>query len=73
MSRERPQGDDNVTAGRVAGIAYLGDATRYLVRLENGFQLKVTAPNVSRREERFDQDDPVWLTWNASSPVVVTR
>jgi putrescine transport system ATP-binding protein len=73
LSREQPPGTDNLLAGRIAGVAYLGDATRYLVQLPNGHQLRVTAPNVSRREERFEQDDPVWLTWHASSPVVVTR
>ncbi|MEI8258834.1 MAG: TOBE domain-containing protein [Deltaproteobacteria bacterium] len=73
LSRDRPPGTDNVLAGAVVGIAYLGDATRYLVQLPNGFQLRVTAPNVSRREERFDHGDPVWMHWHASSPVVVTR
>jgi putrescine transport system ATP-binding protein len=73
LARERPPGEDNVLEGRIAGIAYLGDATRYLVRLPTGLLLRVTAPNVFRHEERFEQDDAVWLHWHASSPVVVTR
>jgi putrescine transport system ATP-binding protein len=73
LSRERPEQTDNVLTGVVIGIAYLGDATRYLVRLPTGFVLRVTAPNVFRREERLLHDENVWLHWHASAAVVVTR
>ena len=73
LSRERPAQQDNVLQGVITGIAYLGDATRYLVRLPTGFLLRVTAPNVFRHEERLQHDECVWLHWHASSPVVVTR
>jgi putrescine transport system ATP-binding protein len=73
LSRERPEQPDNVLSGVVAGIAYLGDATRYLVRLPTGFVLRVTAPNMFRREERLEHDETVWLHWHASAAVVVTR
>ena len=73
LSRERPEQADNVLQGVVAGIAYLGDATRYLVRLPTGFLLRVTASNVYRHEERLSHDERVWLHWHSSSPVVVTR
>jgi putrescine transport system ATP-binding protein len=73
LSRERPEQHDNVLHGVVAGIAYLGDATRYLVRLPTGFVLRVTAPNVFRREERLEHGETVWLHWHASAAVVVTR
>jgi putrescine transport system ATP-binding protein len=73
LSRERPEQTDNVLQGSVAGIAYLGDATRYLVRLPTGFVLRVTTPNLFRREERFAHDDAVWLHWHPSAAVVVTR
>jgi putrescine transport system ATP-binding protein len=73
LSRERPEQQDNVLAGVVTGIAYLGDATRYLVRLPTGFTLRVTAPNVFRREERLAHAEHVWLHWHASAAVVVTR
>ncbi len=73
LSRERPEQTDNVLQGVIAGIAYLGNATRYLVRLPTGFLLRVTAPNVFRHEERLEPDERVWLHWHSSSPVVVTR
>jgi putrescine transport system ATP-binding protein len=73
LARERPEQPDNVLQGTVTGIAYLGDATRYLVRLTTGFVLRVTMPNVYRREEQFEQGQPVWVHWHASAAVVVTR
>jgi putrescine transport system ATP-binding protein len=73
LSRERPEQPDNVLSGVVTGIAYLGDATRYLVRLPTGFVMRVTAPNMFRHEERLGHDEPVWLHWHASAAVVVTR
>ncbi len=73
LSRERPAQPDNVLTGVVTGIAYLGDATRYLVRLPTGYVFRVTAPNVFRHEERIEHDETVWLHWHASAVVVVTR
>ena len=73
LSRERPEQPDNVLSGVVTGIAYLGDATRYLIRLPTGFVLRVTAPNMFRREERLEHDETVFLHWHASAAVVVTR
>ena len=73
LTRERPSQADNVLSGTVTGIAYLGDVTRYLVRLSTGFELRITAPNVFRREERPAHDETVWLHWHPSATVVVTR
>jgi len=73
LSRERPAQSDNVLRGVITGIAYLGDVTRYLVRLPTGTLLRVTAPNVFRHEERLVHDDEVWIHWHASAAVVVTR
>ncbi len=73
MSAAKPAQPDNVVNGVISGVAYLGGATRYLVRLPTGLQLKVTAPNTHRHEENFQQDESVWLYWDGSAPVVVTR
>ncbi len=73
LGLERPEQADNVVEGVVAGIAYLGDATRYLIRLRTGFVLRVTTPNVLRREEPLAHDQPVWLHWHPSAAVVVMR
>ncbi|MGH8130530.1 MAG: ABC transporter ATP-binding protein, partial [Steroidobacteraceae bacterium] len=76
ISRERPEGNgDNRIQGAVSEIAYRGDQSVYLVRLAGGRQVRVTRPNTLRQDagDRIRWDDPVWLSWDSSSPVVVTQ
>jgi putrescine transport system ATP-binding protein len=81
MTREPPDGltgtnpdTENVTRGRVRGIAYLGDASVYLVALDSGREVRVTLPNSMRdTERRIARDEVVFLSWQASSPVVLTE
>ena len=76
ISREPPDSKgDNCVAGVVSEIAYLGDQSIYLVRLEGGRQVRVTQPNTLRHTgvDRISWDEPVWLSWDSSSPVVVTQ
>ncbi len=64
---------DNVVRGTVQDIAYLGDLSIYLVKLPSGKVVRVTQPNTSRHAEAITWEQQVYLTWDASSPVVVTR
>jgi putrescine transport system ATP-binding protein len=76
ISRERPDGEgDNRIAGVVSEIAYLGDQSVYLVKLGSGRQVRVTQPNTMRQSVggRISWDESVWLSWDSSSPVVVTQ
>jgi putrescine transport system ATP-binding protein len=74
MSTEVPQGgSDNVTRGTVQDIAYLGDLSIYLVKLPTGKVVRVTQPNTSRHAEAISWEQQVYLSWDATSPVVVTR
>jgi putrescine transport system ATP-binding protein len=74
MSRERPADADNWTVATVRDIAYMGDLSVYLLRLPSGKVVRVTQPNVHRHaDERVTWDEQVYLTWDASSPVVVTK
>jgi putrescine transport system ATP-binding protein len=76
ISRERPEGGgDNRIQGVVSEVAYRGDQSVYLVRLASGRQVRVTQPNTLRQGsgDRIRWDDPVWLSWDSSSPVVVTQ
>ena len=76
VSRERPDGgDDNRIQGIGCEVAYRGDQSVYLVRLESGRQVRVTQPNTVRQggADRIRWDDPVWLSWDSTSPVVVTQ
>jgi putrescine transport system ATP-binding protein len=74
MSTTAPDGGaDNVVRGAVQDIAYLGDLSIYLVRLPTGKVVRVTQPNTSRHAEAIGWDQQVYLSWDATSPVVVTR
>jgi putrescine transport system ATP-binding protein len=73
MSTAAPEGSDNVVRGAVQDIAYLGDLSIYLVKLATGKVVRVTQPNTSRHAEAIGWDQQVYLSWDASSPVVVTR
>ncbi len=76
VTRERPEGDgDNRVEGVVSEVAYRGDQSIYLVKLASGRQMRVTQPNTLRQGMggRFRWEDKVWLSWDSSSPVVVTQ
>ena len=81
MTREPPDGltevnpdTENVARGRVRGIAYMGDASVYLVALDSGREVRVTLPNSARdAEQRIGQDEIVFLSWQTGSPVVLTE
>jgi putrescine transport system ATP-binding protein len=71
LSRIAPPGPDNWAHGVVQGIAYLGDMSVYLVRLDGGREVRVTQANRTRKpEEQFKWDEAVYLSWDAGSPVV---
>jgi putrescine transport system ATP-binding protein len=74
MSTAPPaEGPDNVVRGAVHDIAYLGDLSIYLVRLPTGKVVRVTQPNTSRHAEAITWEQQVYLSWDSTSPVVVTR
>jgi putrescine transport system ATP-binding protein len=66
---------ENCVKGVVKEIAYMGDVSIYLVKIDTGKVVRVTLPNVERLsdDERILWDETVWLTWHGSSPVVVTQ
>ena len=81
MTRTPPDGrgavqpdSENVARGRVRGIAYMGDASVYLVALDSGREVRVTLPNAARdAAQRIGAEEVVFLSWQASSPVVLTE
>ncbi len=71
LTREQPAPADNWAHGVVREVAYLGELSVFLVRLDSGREVRATLANSSRKpEERFVRDTPVYLSWDASSPVV---
>jgi putrescine transport system ATP-binding protein len=72
ISLDPPQQTDNVVRGSVKEIAYMGDMSTYLVQLASGKIVRVTQPNTYRHAEAsITWDQPVYLSWHASSPVVL--
>lgn len=75
ISRTAPEARENYARGIVQEIAYMGDMSVYLVRIDSGKTVRVTLPNVERLsdDERILWDEVVYLTWHASSPVVLIQ
>jgi putrescine transport system ATP-binding protein len=74
MSREKPATRDNWTSAVVRDIAYMGDLSIYLLKLDSGKIVRVTQPNIERQAgERVTWDERVYLHWASTSPVVVTK
>jgi putrescine transport system ATP-binding protein len=66
---------ENCVRGVVKEIAYMGDVSVYLVKIDSGRMMRVTLPNVERLsdDERIAWEETVYLSWHESSPVVVTQ
>ncbi len=74
LSREKPADADNWASAVVRDIAYMGDVSIYLLKLDSGKVVRVTQPNVYRHaDDRITWDERVYIQWHASSPVVVTK
>lgn len=71
VHEERPQAD-NVAVGKVRDIAYLGDVSIYHVQTEAGAVIRVQETHVERSSEpHYDWDGTLWLSWPATSAVVL--
>jgi len=74
MSREPPQpATQNLVRGQVTEIAYMGNASSYLVKLASGKVMRVTLPNIARDARRIAREESVYLSWHSASPVVLTE
>lgn len=73
MTRTAPEGSENRARGVVKEIAYMGDMSVYLVRLDSGRMVRVTIPNIERHDERLVWEETVHLNWHPSSPVVLSQ
>ncbi len=76
ITRQPPaRATENCVRGAVKEIAYMGDMSIYLVKIDSGKMVRVTLPNVERLsdEERILWDETVYLSWHESSPVIVTQ
>jgi len=76
ISRTAPADtSENFARGVVKEIAYMGDLSVYLVKIDSGKIVRVTLPNTERLsdDERILWDETVYLRWHPGSPVVVTQ
>ena len=74
IERAKPAATENVARGVVKEIAYMGDMSLYLVKIDSGRMVRVTLPNIERHaEDRISWDETVYLSWFPSSPVVLTQ
>ncbi len=74
LSLEPPGVEQNVARGTVDEIAYLGNLSIYLVRLESGTIVRVTSPNLTRVTEMpITWEDDVYITWPNYAGVVITQ
>ena len=65
---------ENVVKGVVKEIAYMGDMSVYLVKIDTGRMVRVTLPNIERHaDDRISWEETVYLTWHPSSPVVLSQ
>jgi spermidine/putrescine transport system ATP-binding protein len=63
----------NVVAGTITHLSYLGSETVFDVTLDSGRMVKVVRSNLTRwDQEDFSADEPVWLSWHACSPAMLT-
>jgi putrescine transport system ATP-binding protein len=71
LSHQAPVTPDNWARGIIREIAYLGELSVFVVRLESGRELRATLANSSRKpDEQFRRGTPVYVSWDASSPVI---
>ena len=76
ISKQAPEGSVNNIRGMVEGIGYLGGLSTYRVQIGDGRIIEITSPNQMRPKDGnppIDWDEEVYLTWQASSSVVLTR
>ena len=77
VSKSAPESQEyNQLKGIIDDIGYLGQLSIYRIRLGDGTIIKITLPNFSRPKDgllALDWEDEVYLDWDPSSVVVLTK
>lgn len=71
ISREQPDGEYNWCRGVVEDIAYLGGISVYYIRLSNNQLIQSMMTNRNRRSDPPTWKDKVFISWEATSGVVL--
>ncbi len=73
-TRERPPGAENIVAGTVREIAYLGDVSIYHVQIADGRVVQIAITNLRHTAvQRLTWNDAVFLSWHPANALVLTR
>jgi putrescine transport system ATP-binding protein len=77
VSRTPPESSKpNQMKGIIEDIGYLGKLSTYRVRVSDDTVIEITSPNLSRPKDGsllLDWEDEIYLSWDASSVVVLTK
>ena len=77
VDKEAPaDSSHNVVSGVVQDVGYFGNHSLFRIELDSGKMVHVSKPNErrsSRRERGVEWDDKVFLSWEASSALVLTE
>ena len=77
ISKQAPDNSaNNCIKGMVNDIGYLGGTSTYRVLVGDGHIVEVTSPNLNRPKDGnppIDWDEQVYLSWEPSSTVVLTK
>ncbi|AQS37711.1 spermidine/putrescine ABC transporter ATP-binding subunit [Shewanella psychrophila] len=71
ISREQPESEYNWCRGEVEDIAYLGGISVYYIRLNNKQVIQSMMTNRDRRSDPPTWEDKVFISWEATSGVVL--
>ncbi len=77
ISKSAPESNtSNQLKGVIDDIGYLGKLSTYRVRLDGDIIIEITLPNLTRVRDgaqMLDWEDEIYLSWDASSVVVLTK
>jgi len=77
VSKTPPESvESNQMKGAIDDIGYLGKLSTYRVRVGDDTIIEITSPNLSRPRDGslvHDWEDEIYLSWDASSVVVLTK
>ena len=68
---ERPDGGENVVAGNVDFVSYLGSRVVYMIRIDGGHALIRASESIPSGEARFASGDRVFASWDIDHVVYV--
>lgn len=74
VSKNKPDGMNNIIQGNVDDIAYSGNISTYYVRLPNGELIKAQVTNNRRLSARtITWNDEVWLSWTDTAAIALSE